>query len=153
MKWLSKSFVAGYAAIVVMFGVAAFALIVYAGVELWRAIDVTSPLPVVGRFDLALEAIAMLTVALASLELADTVIQEEFKRDPQHIGAPARVRRVLGRFLVVVVVALAIESLVAVFHFVHEDPSKLIHASAIAVGVAAILAGWGVFIRMNRDSG
>ena len=153
MKWLSKSFVAGYAAIVVMFGVTAFALIVYAGVELWRAIDVTSPLAVVGRFDLALEAIAMLTVALASLELADTVIEEEFKRDPQHIGAPTRVRRVLGRFLVVVVVALAIESLVAVFHFVHEDPSKLIHASAIAVGVAAILAGWGVFIRLNRDSG
>lgn len=153
MILLRKLFVAGYAAIVVLFGISAFALVAYAGVELWRAVDVTSPLEIVGRFDLALEAIAMLTVALASLELADTVIEEEFRRDSQHIGAPARVRRVLGRFLVVVVVALAIESLVAVFHFVHEDPSKLIHASAIAVGVAAILAGWGVFIRMNRDSG
>jgi hypothetical protein len=150
---LRKLFVAGYAAIIFMFGIAAVALVVYAGVELWRAVDVTSPLAIVGRFDLALEAIAMLTVALASLALADTVIEEEFKRDPQRIGEPARVRRVLGRFLVVVVVSLAIESLVAVFHFVHEDPSKLIHASAIAVAVAAILAGWGIFIRMNRDSG
>ena len=151
MKLFSRVFLAGYAAIVVLFGACAFALIAYAGVEIWRAVEPTSPLTIVARFDLALEAIAMLTVALASLELAHTVTEEEFRRDPQNISAPARVRRVLGRFLVVVVVALAIESLVAAFHFVHEDPSKLIHASAIAFGVAAILAGWGVFIRMNRD--
>lgn len=103
------------------------------------------------RFDAALEAIAMLTIALASLALADTVVTEEFRREPP-LSASARVRRVLGRFFVVVVVSLAIESLVTVFHFAHDDPSNLIYAAAIAGSAAIMLVGWGYFIKMNRDA-
>lgn len=49
-----------------------------------------------------------------------------------------------------VVVALAIEGLVATFKAIHEDPSHLPYAASILLAVGVILAGWGVFIRMNR---
>ncbi|VTU16220.1 hypothetical protein [Variovorax sp. RA8] len=93
----------------------------------------------------------MLTIALASLDLADTVIEEELKREA-NMSAPARTRRVLSRFLVVVV-SLSIESLVAVFQLVHDDPSKLPHAASIALGAAALLAAWGYFNRVTCTQG
>ena len=53
--------------------------------------------------------------------------------------------------LVVVVVALAVESLIAVFHFAQDAPEHLPDAAAIAVSAAALLAAWGVFVRLNRS--
>jgi hypothetical protein len=52
--------------------------------------------------------------------------------------------------LVVLVVALAIEGLVATFRAVHENLSQLPAAASILVGTGVLLASWGVFIRLNR---
>jgi hypothetical protein len=59
------------------------------------------------------------------------------------------VRRFISRFLVVVVVALAIESLIGAFRFLHEDPDQLPYAASIAIGAAALLIAWGAFVRLN----
>ena len=67
-----------------------------------------------------------------------------------HVSGPTRVRRFLSRFLEVVVVALAIESLVATFRAAHEDPAQLLNAAMMVSAVGELLAGWGVFLRMNR---
>ena len=50
-----------------------------------------------------------------------------------------------------VVVALGIESLVAVVHALHARPETLPQAASVAVGAAALLAAWGVFVRFNRS--
>ena len=100
------------------------------------------------RIDGLLDCIALLTIAVASLELGQTIVEEEIQR-ASHMSSPSRVRRFLSRFLVVLVVALSIEALVAVFRFSRDDPSKLPYAAAIGLTAAALLAGWGVFIRMN----
>jgi len=60
------------------------------------------------------------------------------------------VRRFLSRFMIVVVVSLSIELLVAVFGLVHDDPAQLPAASAIGIAVAVLLAGWGLFIWLNK---
>jgi len=78
------------------------------------------------------------------------VVEEEVVRDA-HISGPTRVRRFLSRFLVVLVVALAIEGLVATFK-AQEDPASLLYSSALIVAVGALLAGWGVFIHLNRSA-
>jgi hypothetical protein len=54
--------------------------------------------------------------------------------------------------MVVLVVALAIEGLVATFRALHENPAQLPAAASILVGTAALLASWGLFIRFNRDA-
>jgi hypothetical protein len=97
----------------------------------------------------AIEAIGLLAIAVVSLQIAQTITEEEVVRDV-HISAPTRVRRYLSRFMVVVVVALSIEGLVATFRALHESPALLPHAAAVPVAAGILLAGWGLFIRFNR---
>ena len=59
-----------------------------------------------------IEAMGVTAVAVVALQIAQTIAEEEVVRDA-HMSAPTRARRFLSRFLVVVVVALAVESLVA----------------------------------------
>lgn len=68
------------------------------------------------------------------------------------MSAPTRVRRFLSRFLIVVVVALSVETLVAVFRFAHESPERLPQAAAIGIAAAALLSAWGLFVKLNRSA-
>ena len=149
MKALLPLFTLGYAAVAVLFGTAAIVLTGFALLELWSAIAPGGDQPIATRAATAIESIGLLAVALVALEMAQTVVEEEVVRRV-HVSAPTRVRRYLSRFLVVVVVALAIESLVAVVQALHERPETLPHAASIAVGAAALLAAWGAFVRLNR---
>jgi hypothetical protein len=96
-----------------------------------------------------IESLGLIAVAVVALQIARTIAEEEVIRQA-HVSAPTRVRRFLSRFMVVIVVALAIEGLVATFKALHEDMSLLPHAASILIGVGVVLSGWGVFIRLNR---
>jgi hypothetical protein len=98
-----------------------------------------------------IEAIGLLAAAVVALQIAQTIAEEEVIR-AAHVSGPTRVRRFLSRFMVVLVVALAIEGLVATFRALHENPAQLPAAASILLGTAALLAGWGVFIRLNRSA-
>lgn len=58
------------------------------------------------------------------VELGQTIFEEEILRDVK-VSGPTRVRRYLSRFFVVIVIALAIETLVSIFELMHEGPAKL----------------------------
>lgn len=96
-----------------------------------------------------IETIGLLAVAVVSLQIAQTIMEEEVIREAQ-VSAPTRVRRYLSRFMVVIVVSVAVEGLVATFKALHESPQLLAHAATILVGVGVMLAGWGAFIWFNR---
>ena len=96
-----------------------------------------------------IEAVGLLAAGVVALQIAQTIVEEEVVRDA-HISGPTRVRRFLSRFLVVVVVALTIEGLVATFKAAHENPAHMIYAASIVFSAAVLLAGWAIFIRMNR---
>jgi hypothetical protein len=96
-----------------------------------------------------IEAMGWLAAAVVALQIAQTIAEEEVVRGA-HVSGPTRVRRFLSRFLVVLIVALTIEGLVATFRAVHENPAQLPAAASILGGTAVLLAGWGVFIRLNR---
>ena len=149
MFTLQKIFSFGFICIVAMFGLCAFALIAFAGLELWGAIDPTLPISLSKRFNAILKCIAMLTIAIAAFELAQTVVEDEFKNDGR-LSHAERIRRVLSRFLVVVIVSLAIECLVATFQYVHDEPAMVMQAAFIAFGAAALLIGWGVFLHLSK---
>lgn len=98
-----------------------------------------------------IEAVGLLAAAVVALQIAETILEEEVVRDAD-ISAPTRVRRFLSRFFVVIVVALALEGLVATFGAIHEDPTQLPYAASILVAVALLLASWGVFVHLNRSA-
>lgn len=98
-----------------------------------------------------IEAVGLLAAAVVALQIAETIVKEEIVRDAD-ISAPTRVRRFLSRFFVVVIVALAIEGLVATFKAMHEDTAQLLYAASILAATALLLAAWGVFVYLNRSA-
>jgi hypothetical protein len=135
-----------HALMAALFACAAIMLILIASRIAWDA--------VAARLDQAaaqqvIEAIGLLAAAVVALQIAQTITEEEVVREA-HVSGPTRVRRFLSRFLVVLVVALAIEGLVATFRAVHENPAQLAYAASVVFSTGALLAGWGVFVRFNR---
>jgi hypothetical protein len=151
VKTIRIIFIAGYTLITGLFFCCAISLIIFAVFELWHGIDPGQTLPLRSRFNSVLESIGLLTIAVAALELGQTIIEEEVFRQA-HMSAPTRVRRFLSRFMVVIIVSLSIESLVSVFQFIHENPTYLPHASAISIAAAGLMAAWGAFIKLNRSA-
>ena len=96
-----------------------------------------------------IEAVGLLAVAVVALQISETIIEEEVVRDAD-ISAPTRIRRFLSRFFVVIIVALAIEGLVATFKAIHEDMTQLLYAGFIIIAVGVLLSAWGVFVYLNR---
>ena len=151
VKILSKVFLLGYAGIIFLFICCALALICFAALELWQGINPGGGLPLKERFNAVLESIGLLTIAVAAVELGQTILEEEVVREAQ-MSAPTRVRRFLSRFMVVIIVSLSIETLVAVFQFIHDNPAQLPQAASVGVAAAALLAAWGVFVKLNRSA-
>lgn len=137
-----------YGAVAFLFACAALVLIGFSASEMWVAVDPRHAAKIAHRVKGVLESIGLLTIAVVALELSQTVVEEEIRRVAQ-ISAPTRVRRFLSRFLVVVVVALAIEALVSAFGFAHESPERLSQSAMIAFAAAALLGAWGVFVHLN----
>lgn len=149
MNFLHRLFPAGHFVISLLFLAGAVALIGVAAVQLWQGIQLFDELPIVQRLNAVLESIAVLTVAVAALELGQTILEEEVQREA-HMSAPTRVRRFLSRFMVVLVVALSIETVVVTFRLSHDSPEHLPYAAAIGATAALLLAAWGLFVWLNR---
>jgi hypothetical protein len=146
MKLLLRAFSAIHALLAVLFAVAALMLVVIAAKVGWAAfIDGLTSISA----QRIIEAVGLLAAAVVALQIAQTITEEEVVRTA-HVSGPTRVRRFLSRFLVVLVVALAIEALVTAFRAVHEAPAELLNAAAMVLAVGVLLAGWGLFIRLNR---
>jgi len=146
MKIILRIFASVHALMALLFVCAAIVLIVIAARIGWTVFGAGLDR---AAAQAVIEAVGLLTAAVVALQIAQTITEEEVIRDA-HISGPTRVRRFLSRFLVVIVVALSIEGLVATFKALHEDPAQLPYAASILLAVGALLAGWGVFVRLNR---
>ncbi len=148
MKIFTVIFSAVHSLMALLFSLAALMLIIISARMGWDAfqsgMDGKSALEVI-------EAMGLLAAGVVALQIAETIIEEEVVRDSD-ISAPTRVRRFLSRFFVVVVVALALEGLVATFKALHEDPTQLPYAASILIAVGVMLASWGVFVHLNRSA-
>jgi hypothetical protein len=146
MKTLLKAFPLIHAVMAALFALAALMLIAIAAKLGWAGFAGDF-----GRGDAQqiIEAVGLLAAAVVALQISQTITEEEVVRSA-HVSGPTRVRRFLSRFLVVIVVALAIEGLVATFRAAHEEPAQLLHAAAVIVATGVLLAGWGWFVRLNR---
>ncbi|HEY8356681.1 MAG TPA: hypothetical protein VIL30_04390 [Ramlibacter sp.] len=146
MKYLLSMFAWMHGLMALLFAGAAVLLIIIAVQVAWHGVFAG-----VGRgaAQEIIEAVGLLAAAVVALQIAQTMVEEEVLRGA-HISAPTRVRRFLSRFFVVVIVALAIEGLVATFKAIHEDLALLTYAATLLAATGVMLAAWGVFVRCNR---
>src|SRR5205085_10982682 len=137
MKLVVRLFAAAHAVLAIAFVAVGLLLSVVAVRTCWAA---TTGGALDGDAAIELiEAMGLAAVAVVALQVAQTIAEEEVVREA-HVSAPTRVRRFLSRFVVVVVVALAIEGLVATMKALHEDITQLPYAAASVIGVATLLA-------------
>lgn len=148
MKFIAAIHRVAYVAAAVVFIACAFIILAFGVIEMLQSLRPGNAALLEQRFRSVLECIGLITVSVACVGLSQTILEEEVVSHPQ-VSASTRVRRFLSRFLVVVVVALAIEFLVAVFEFLHGDPGRLPHAAAVGGATAMLLVGWGVFVRLS----
>jgi len=137
-----------HAVMAALFACAALVLIVLAVHQAW--IGVAAGLGQAAAQQV-IEAIGYLAGAVVALQIAQTIAEEEVIREA-HVSGPTRVRRFLSRFMVVLIVAFSIEGLVATFGAVHDNVSQLPAAASVLFGASALLAAWGIFIRLNRSA-
>src|SRR4051812_12370961 len=148
MKLVLTAFAVVHSVMAALFAVAAVVLMAVAARTGWQAVSNSMDMQAAQE---VIEAIGLLAAAVVALQIAQTIAEEEVIRE-MHVSAPTRVRRFLSRFLVVLVVALAIEGLVGTIKALHENMAMLMPAALLLIATGALLAGWGVFIRLNRSA-
>jgi uncharacterized membrane protein len=148
LKMLLRVYGAVHALFALIFAVIAGVLLYVSAREVWTAVS--------GGLDgkaaqHLIEVIGTVAIAVVALQVSQTITEEEVAREA-HVSSPTRVRRFLSRFFVVLIIALAVEGLVATMKALHEDMSRLPEAAAVLAATGVLLAAWGVFLRLNVPS-
>ncbi|MFT7861085.1 MAG: hypothetical protein ABXS93_09175 [Sulfurimonas sp.] len=94
------------------------------------------------------KSIISITIGLAIYDLAKTMIENEVLYKTFNYGNDLQ-NKTLTKFLTSIIVALSIESLMAVFKIVLDDYSKLINAFYLVVGVTLFIVGTAVFNKLS----
>jgi len=94
-------------------------------------------------------SVISITIGLAIYDLSKTMIENEvlFKS----LDSANEVQsKILSKFLTSIIIALSIESLMAVFKIVLDDYSKIINAFYLIVGVTLLIVGTGFYNYFSR---
>jgi hypothetical protein len=96
-------------------------------------------------------SIISITIGLAIYDLSKTLIENEVLFKTFDYGNDLQ-NKALSKFLTSIIIALSIESLMAVFKIVLDDYSKLINAFYLILGVTLLIIGSGIHNRLSRRS-
>lgn len=94
-------------------------------------------------------SIISITIGLAIYDLAKTLIENEVLFKKIDYGSNLQ-SKVLSKFLTSIIIALSIESLMAVFKIVLDDYSKIINAFYLITGVTMLIVGTGIYNRFSE---
>ena len=93
-------------------------------------------------------SIISITIGLAIYDLSKTIIENDVLFKTFNYGSDLQ-SKTLTKFLTSIIVALSIESLMAVFKIVLDDYSKLINAFYLVVGVTLLIIGTAIFNKLS----
>ena len=95
-------------------------------------------------------SIISITIGLAIYDLAKTLIENEVLFKTFNYGNDLQ-NKTLSKFLTSIIIALSIESLMAVFKIVLDDYSQLINAFYLIIGVTLLIVGTGIYNQLSRQ--
>lgn len=97
------------------------------------------------------KSIISITLGLAIYDLAKQIFEHEVIYLSFHQTEDKRYK-VLGKFLISIVIALSIETLMVVFKIALEDTSKMLYAFYLLIGTTIMLVGLGYFYKTIQES-
>jgi len=98
------------------------------------------------------KSIISITLGLAIFDLAKQIFEHEVLFHSFH-HAEDRQYIVLGKFLISIIIALSIETLMVVFKIALEDYTKMASAFYLLIGTTLMLIGLGWFYKTIKESG
>lgn len=95
-------------------------------------------------------SIISITIGLAIYDLAKKIIENDILFKKFDYGHELQ-SKTLSKFLTSIIIALSIESLMAVFKIVLDDYTELIHAFYLVIGVTLLIVGTGIYNWLSRQ--
>jgi hypothetical protein len=90
----------------------------------------------------------LLTLSLAIVDLVKAIFEEEVLGKERKEGTGDS-HQTMVRFLGSIIIALSIEALMLVFKFALNDPSQLLYAVYLILGVTALIGGLSYYIKVS----
>jgi len=97
------------------------------------------------------KSIIAITLGLAIYDLSKQIFEHEVLFQSFN-HSESKQYKMLGKFLISIVVALSIETLMVVFKIALEDPSKMLSAFYLMIGVTIMFTGLAYFYKTIKES-
>lgn len=122
------------------------AMIVGAGLDVWRAVHSGEPLK-----RSLLDGIGLVVVALAVFDVAKYLMEEEVLRS-RELRSASEARETLTKFIVIIVIAVTMEALVFVLGAASQNLSLLVYP-AILLGVSSLMVvSLAAYLRLSSNA-
>jgi len=94
-----------------------------------------------------LESVSLVVISVAIIDLAKYIL-EELIRD-RELREPAEAREAITKFIVVIALVIAIESIVFIFNLGHSEPQGLIYPALLLLVFVLMIVGLGLYQRLS----
>lgn len=121
-------------------------LIVYAFREIWAAIATEE------LVESLLDAVGMLVISIAVFEVAKFLLEEQALHSERERRAPHEARQTLTKFLVIIVIAVSLETLVFIFKAGSQDFALLLYPAGLLLAVVFLIVGLGYYQRLSLET-
>jgi hypothetical protein len=95
-----------------------------------------------------LESVSLVVIAVAIIDVAKYILEEEVLRD-RELREPAEAREAITKFIVVIALVIAIESIVFIFNLGHSEPDGLIYPALLLLVFVAMVVGLGFYQKLS----
>lgn len=99
-----------------------------------------------------LNAVGLLVISIAVFDVAKFLFEEEVVREERELRAPREARQMLTKFLVIIIVAVSLETLVFIFEAGSRDFQLLLYPVGLLVAVVLLIVGLGYYQRLSLET-
>jgi len=99
-----------------------------------------------------LQAIGAVIIAVAIIDVAKYMIEEEVVKGDKELRKPKEARETLTKIIVIISIAVAVEGLVYIFKAGAEDIRLLIYPSCLVLSSTVMVVGLGLYQKLSIES-
>jgi hypothetical protein len=95
-----------------------------------------------------LESVSLVVISVAIIDVAKYILEEEVLQD-RELREPGEAREAITKFIVVIALVIAIESIVFIFNLGHSEPQGLIYPALLLLVFVGMIVGLGLYQKLS----